>query len=175
MYVAVKGGERAIANAHALLAKEGRGASDVPRIDAVQVAGQLGVVVSRIMTEGSLYDPELAARALLQAQGDVLEAVTLLRSYRTTLPRFGYTEALDTSGLPPQRRISATFKDLPGASSSGPPSTTRIASSPKRSPTRSPIPSPVCPVPLPTPPSRMRRATTTRPCPASPTCSAPRR
>ncbi|CAD6010975.1 carbon-phosphorus lyase complex subunit PhnI [Agreia sp. COWG] len=119
MYVAVKGGERAIANAHALLAKEGRGASDVPRIDAVQVAGQLGVVVSRIMTEGSLYDPELAARALLQAQGDVLEAVTLLRSYRTTLPRFGYTEALDTSGLPPQRRISATFKDLPGGQQLG--------------------------------------------------------
>jgi alpha-D-ribose 1-methylphosphonate 5-triphosphate synthase subunit PhnI len=71
------------------------------------------------MTEGSLYDPELAARAILQAQGDVLEAITLVRSYRTTLPRFGYTVPVDTAGLPPQRRISATFKDLPGGQQLG--------------------------------------------------------
>jgi alpha-D-ribose 1-methylphosphonate 5-triphosphate synthase subunit PhnI len=114
MYVAVKGGERAIANAHALLAKQGRGDTRLPRIERAAVAAQLGVLVSRVMTEGSLYDPELAARAILQAQGDVLEAITLVRSYRTTLPRFGYTRPVDTAGLPPQRRISATFKDLPG-------------------------------------------------------------
>jgi alpha-D-ribose 1-methylphosphonate 5-triphosphate synthase subunit PhnI len=119
MYVAVKGGERAIANAHALLAKQGRGRPDLPPINAAQVVEQMGVLVSRVMTEGSLYDPELAARALMQSQGDVLEAVTLIRSYRTTLPRFGYTEALETSGLPPQRRISATFKDLPGGQQLG--------------------------------------------------------
>ena len=119
MYVAVKGGERAIANAHALLAEQGRGHPHLPVVDPAQVEGQFGVLVSRVMTEGSLYDPELAARALLQAQGDVLEAVTLVRSYRTTLPRFGYTCAIDTSGLPPQRRISATFKDLPGGQQLG--------------------------------------------------------
>ena len=114
MYVAVKGGERAIANAHALLAKQSRGDPSLPRIERAAVAGQLGVLVGRVMTEGSLYDPELAARAILQAQGDVLEAVTLVRSYRTTLPRFGYTLPVDTAGLPPQRRVSAAFKDLPG-------------------------------------------------------------
>jgi alpha-D-ribose 1-methylphosphonate 5-triphosphate synthase subunit PhnI len=119
MYVAVKGGERAIANAHALLAKEGRGDPALSRIEQAAVAGQLGVLVARVMTEGSLYDPELAARAILQAQGDVLEAVTLVRSYRTTLPRFGYTLPVDTAGLPPQRRISATFKDLPGGQQLG--------------------------------------------------------
>lgn len=119
MYVAVKGGERAIANAHALLAKEGRGDLDLPRIDFAAVAGQLGVLVSRIMTEGSLYDPELAARAIVQAQGGALEAITLVRSYRTTLPRFGYTRPVDTAGLPPQRRISATFKDLPSGQQLG--------------------------------------------------------
>ncbi|HEY1820024.1 MAG TPA: carbon-phosphorus lyase complex subunit PhnI [Trebonia sp.] len=119
MYVAVKGGERAIANAHTLLAKQGRGNPGLPRIEQAAVAGQLGVLVSRVMTEGSLYDPELAARAILQAQGDVLEAVTLVRSYRTTLPRFGYTLPVDTAGLPPQRRISATFKDLPGGQQLG--------------------------------------------------------
>ena len=119
MYVAVKGGERAIANAHALLAKRGRGDSRLPRIEQAAVAGQLGVLVSRVMTEGSLYDPELAARAILQAQGDALEAITLVRSYRTTLPRFGYTLPVNTAGLPPQRRISATFKDLPGGQQLG--------------------------------------------------------
>lgn len=119
MYVAVKGGESAIANAHALLAKRGRGDPDLPRVEQAAVVGQLGILVARVMTEGSLYDPELAARAILQAQGDVLEAVTLLRSYRTTLPRFGYTLPVDTARLPPQRRISATFKDLPGGQQLG--------------------------------------------------------
>src|SRR5690606_24220955 len=108
MYVAVKGGEQAIANAHALLAQ--RGAGDTERIEWRQLRDQMGILVSRVMAEGSLYDPDLATKALLQAQGDVLEAVTLLRSYRTTLPRFGTTEPIDTAGLPPERRISATFK-----------------------------------------------------------------
>lgn len=117
MYVAVKGGEQAIANAHALLAHRGAGSTE--RIDWRQVKDQLGVLVSRAMAEGSVYDPDLAAKALLQAQGDVLEAVTLLRSYRTTLPRFGVTQALETSGLPPERRVSATFKDLPGGQQLG--------------------------------------------------------
>jgi len=119
VYVAVKGGERAIANAHALLAKRGRGDTRLPRIEQAAVAGQLGVLVARVMSEGSLYDPELAARAILQAQGDALEAITLVRSYRTTLPRFGYTLPVNTAGLPPQRRISATFKDLPGGQQLG--------------------------------------------------------
>lgn len=119
MYVAVKGGEKAIANAHALLAKEGRGDERIPRIDHGAVGGQLAVLVARVMNEGSLYDPELAARAIVQAQGDVLEAVTLVRSYRTTLPRFGYTLPVDTAQLPPQRRVSATFKDLPGGQQLG--------------------------------------------------------
>ncbi|OCG72847.1 carbon-phosphorus lyase complex subunit PhnI [Microbacterium sediminis] len=117
MYVAVKGGEKAIASAHALLAKRGAGSTE--RIDHGQVADQLGVLVSRVMSEGSLYDPELAAKAILQAQGDVLEAVTLLRSYRTTLPRFGTTEPLDTAGLPSERRVSATVKDVPGGQQLG--------------------------------------------------------
>jgi len=119
MYVAVKGGERAIERAHALLAARGRGDESVPAIEAVQVRDQLGVLVSRVMAEGSLHDPELAARAIVQAQGDVLEAVTLLRTYRTTLPRYGATLPLDTASLPSERRVSATFKDLPGGQQLG--------------------------------------------------------
>ena len=119
MYVAVKGGEKAIANAHRLLAARGRGSTDVPPLGHRQVRDQLGVLVARVMAEGSLYDPDLAATALIQAQGDVVEAVTLLRSYRTTLPRFGTTVAVDTGALPTDRRISSTFKDIPGGQQLG--------------------------------------------------------
>jgi alpha-D-ribose 1-methylphosphonate 5-triphosphate synthase subunit PhnI len=43
-----------------------------------------------------------------------------LRAYRTTLPRFGYSEPLDTASMAIRRRISATYKDLPGGQVLGP-------------------------------------------------------
>ena len=61
MYVAVKGGEKAIAAAHALLARERRGDVQIPKVTLEQLAGQLKLAVDRIMAEGSLYSPELAA------------------------------------------------------------------------------------------------------------------
>ncbi len=72
------------------------------------------------MSEGSLYDPELAALAIKQARGDLIEAIFLVRAYRTTLPRFGYSEPVDTGAMLAERRISATFKDLPGGQVLGP-------------------------------------------------------
>ena len=72
------------------------------------------------MAEGALYDRALAARAMRQARGDMIEAIFLVRAYRTTLPRFGYSEPVDTSKMDIQRRISATFKDLPGGQILGP-------------------------------------------------------
>ena len=60
MYVAVKGGERAIENAHRLLAHERRGDRDVPELSLAQISEQLSLGVDRVMTEGSLYDRELA-------------------------------------------------------------------------------------------------------------------
>jgi alpha-D-ribose 1-methylphosphonate 5-triphosphate synthase subunit PhnI len=74
----------------------------------------LRLAVARVMTEGSVYDEELAALAIKQAAGDLVEAIFLLRAYRTTLPRFGYTQPLDTEAMLAERRISATFKDVPG-------------------------------------------------------------
>jgi alpha-D-ribose 1-methylphosphonate 5-triphosphate synthase subunit PhnI len=44
----------------------------------------------------------------------------LLRAYRATLPRLGNTCALDTARMQLDRRISATFKDLPGGQVLGP-------------------------------------------------------
>ena len=120
MYVAVKGGEAAIANAHRLLADRRRGDRAVPALRLDQIVEQLGLAVDRAMGEGSLYDRELAALAITQARGDLIEAIFLVRAYRTTLPRFGYSEPIDTGAMKIERRISATFKDLPGGQMLGP-------------------------------------------------------
>ena len=54
MYVAVKGGERAIENAHALLADARRGDRSVPEISLDQISEQLALAVDRVKSEGSL-------------------------------------------------------------------------------------------------------------------------
>lgn len=119
-YVAVKGGERAIDNAHRWMADERRGDQAVPEISTAQIAEQLGRSVDRVMAEGSLYDPGLAALAVKQAQGDLIEAAFLLRAYRTTLPRFAATRPVETATMTIARRISAVFKDMPGGQILGP-------------------------------------------------------
>ena len=81
MYVAVKGGEKAIENAHRLLAHERRGDPAVPELSLAQISEQLALAVDRVMNEGSLYDRELAALAIKQARGDLIEAIFLLRAY----------------------------------------------------------------------------------------------
>jgi alpha-D-ribose 1-methylphosphonate 5-triphosphate synthase subunit PhnI len=120
MYVATKGGERAIANAHAWLAEERRGDLTVPELSVAQIREQMALAVNRVMAEGSLFDPDLAALAIKQARGDLIEAVFLIRAYRTTLPRFGLTRPVDTAAMACDRRISATFKDAPGGQVLGP-------------------------------------------------------
>lgn len=120
MYVAVKGGERAIENAHAWLAEERRGDTGVPELSVAQIREQMALAVNRVMAEGSLYDPDLAALAIKQARGDLIEAVFLIRAYRTTLPRFGASLPVETADMRCDRRISATFKDAPGGQVLGP-------------------------------------------------------
>lgn len=120
MYVAVKGGERAIENAHALLADERRGDPAIAELSIAQIREQMTLAVDRVMTEGSLYDPDLAALAIKQARGDLVEAIFLIRAYRTTLPRLAETQPLDTGPMQIRRRISATYKDLPGGQVLGP-------------------------------------------------------
>jgi alpha-D-ribose 1-methylphosphonate 5-triphosphate synthase subunit PhnI len=120
MYVAVKGGEAAILATHDLLAEARRGDNAVPELDVAQIREQLGLAVARVMNEGSLYDRDLAALALKQAQGDAIEAAFLIRAFRTTLPRFGSSVPVDTSAMAIRRRISAAYKDLPGGQVLGP-------------------------------------------------------
>jgi alpha-D-ribose 1-methylphosphonate 5-triphosphate synthase subunit PhnI len=80
----------------------------------------LGRAVDRVMAEGSCYDPGLAALAIKQAQGDLIEAAFLLRAYRTTLPRFAASLPVETAAMLIRRRISAIYKDLPGGQVLGP-------------------------------------------------------
>ncbi len=120
MYVAVKGGARAIANAHRWLAELRRGNRKQPELGTGQIREQLSLAVNRVMAEGSLYDPDLASLAIKQARGDLIEAIFLVRAYRTTLPRFGASRPVDTGRMACVRRISATFKDAPGGQVLGP-------------------------------------------------------
>ena len=120
MYVAVKGGEAAILNSYRLLAQQRRGDPAVAELSIAHITQQLRLAVDRVMTEGSVYDPELAALAIKQSAGDLVEAIFLLRAYRATLPRLAYTEAIDTGRMVLSRRVSATFKDLPGGQLLGP-------------------------------------------------------
>jgi alpha-D-ribose 1-methylphosphonate 5-triphosphate synthase subunit PhnI len=120
MYVATKGGERAIDAAHQWLSDERRGDRSVPELSVAQIREQMALAVNRVMAEGSLYDPDLAALAIKQARGDLIEAVFLIRAYRTTLPRFGASVPVETDRMDIIRRISATFKDAPGGQILGP-------------------------------------------------------
>lgn len=120
MYVSVKGGEAAIRRAHRLLADRRRGARDVAEIGPDQIREQLSLAVDRVMNEGALHDRDLAALAVKQARGDLIEAAFLVRAYRTTLPRFGASRPIDTGAMTVERRISATYKDLPGGQILGP-------------------------------------------------------
>lgn len=122
MYVAVKGGEKAIDNAHKLLAQWRRGdnSTEKAELQVEQVQEQLFLAVDRVMTESGVYDRELGALAIKQSSGDLVEAIFLLRAYRTTLPRFAPAQPIDTSTMRVTRRISAIYKDLPGGQILGP-------------------------------------------------------
>ena len=120
MYVAVKGGAAAIESSWRLLETQRRGDTALAALSVAQIRAQLSLAVDRVMSEGSLYDPELAALAIKQASGDLVEAIFLLRAFRTTLPRLGYALPLDTGRIELLRRISATFKEVPGGQLLGP-------------------------------------------------------
>lgn len=118
-YVAVKGGTEAIENAARLLTYETIKGASAP-LKVGQIEEQLYLLVDRVMGEGSLYAPELAALAIKQSAGDTFEAAFMLRAYRTTKPRIGYSLPQSTNGMRVIRRISAAFKDIPGGQILGP-------------------------------------------------------
>ena len=116
-YVATKGGEQAIQESEKLYHDLKGGVS---RELVQQIMGTMPYLVDRVMGEGSLYAPELAALAIAQSGGDLYEAVLLLRAYRSTQPRIAYAEPLKIEDTLTVRRISAAFKDIPGGQMLGP-------------------------------------------------------
>ena len=118
-YVAAKGGTQAVLNADQLIDYfRLKGVSEP--ITVRQIQDQMRLAVDRAMSEGALYAPELAALALKQSEGDALEASFLLRAYRSTVPRLDYSLPAEGMRMRVLRRISATFKDIPGGQILGP-------------------------------------------------------
>jgi alpha-D-ribose 1-methylphosphonate 5-triphosphate synthase subunit PhnI len=118
-YVAAKGGTQAVLNAEQLLEYFRLKGGSEP-LSVRQIQEQMRLAVDRVMGEGSLYAPELAALALKQSEGDALEASFLLRAYRSTVPRLAYSLPAEGERMRVMRRISATFKDIPGGQILGP-------------------------------------------------------
>lgn len=118
-YVAVKGGEEAIAGA-AELVEFYRLREATPPLEISQIRTQMRLLVDKVMGEGSLYAPEHAALALKQMEGDVFEAAFLLRAYRATLSRRYYSETISTRDMLVKRRISSAFRNIPGGQILGP-------------------------------------------------------
>src|SRR5271169_3287781 len=118
-YVAVKGGKVAIENAAKYLDHERIQGKSSP-LEVEQIKEQLHLLVDRVMGEGSLYAPDLAALAIKQSSGDMLESSFILRAYRTTQARLGFTVPGTADEMRIVRRISAAFKDIPGGQVLGP-------------------------------------------------------
>ena len=112
-YVAARGGTEAIAAAEELVRRHRLHAA-APWLELEQLTERLRYLTDRVMGEGGLWAPELAARAIRQAEGDVIEAAHLLRAHRSTLPRLCRLRAVDADGLDPLRRIVPAFREVPG-------------------------------------------------------------
>jgi alpha-D-ribose 1-methylphosphonate 5-triphosphate synthase subunit PhnI len=112
-YTSVTGGAEAIAAAERLIQQLPTEPGEA-LVELRQVRNQFRAAVDQIMSEGGLYAPDLAALAFRQAEGDMAEAAFMLRAYRSTLPRLGYTVAVGGGEMEVVRRISSTFRDVPG-------------------------------------------------------------
>ena len=111
-YVAVRGGTEAIQASidrlRFLRLQSGR------VLEADDIQAGMSSLIEQVMSEASIYAPDLAALAIKQASGSPEEAVFILRAYRSTVPRLHTTRTLSTRELIIERRISAAFKDIPG-------------------------------------------------------------
>ena len=111
-YIAVSGGVDAIEASIERLRYERLRKGRILEVSAVEAG--MRALIDQVMSESSLYDEEMAALAIKQAEGSPEEAVFLLRAFRSTLPRSHYSLTIDTRNMRVDRRISASFKDIPG-------------------------------------------------------------
>ena len=111
-YTAVRGGLEAIEHAESLV--QGMPTTSNNPLKLSQLMQHLAIATDRVMSEGGLVDSELASLAIKQAEGDLIEAAFLIRAYRSTLPRLGYTLTVTGRDVIVSRRISSIFRDIPG-------------------------------------------------------------
>ncbi|RFU68996.1 carbon-phosphorus lyase [Peribacillus saganii] len=111
-YVAVKGGTRAIEESIKRLKFERVKKGTV--LDVHKIETGMRGLIDQVMSESSLFSEILAAIAIKQAEGNPEEAVFLLRAYRSTLSRKHYSRTISSEDMLTERRISASFKDIPG-------------------------------------------------------------
>lgn len=118
-YVAVKGGADAIHNARDLVEFYRLKDATTP-LDIQQIRSQLRLAVDKAMGEGGLYAPEYTAIALKQSEGDVFEAAFIMRAFRATLQRRFYSLTINTREMFVKRKISSSFREIPGGQILGP-------------------------------------------------------
>ncbi len=115
-FVAIKGGEDAIKHSLDLFEKE----FIKKEVDSQIILDSMRLGIDRIMGEGSLYSPKLAAKALLKSSGDTFNAAFFLRAHRSSCQRIGQAKCVDTNDMRLARRISSAFKDIEGGQILGP-------------------------------------------------------
>jgi alpha-D-ribose 1-methylphosphonate 5-triphosphate synthase subunit PhnI len=112
-YVAAKGGLEAIRNAEDLVRRL-RTVGESLALELDQLIERQRLAIDRVMGEGGLWSDRLAAMALRQVEGDVIEAAQLMRSHRTLLPRFAYTAPVPAGCLRILRRVVPAYRNPPG-------------------------------------------------------------
>jgi alpha-D-ribose 1-methylphosphonate 5-triphosphate synthase subunit PhnI len=112
-YVAAKGGLEAIRNAEDLV-RHLRTIGPSLALELDQLIERQRLAIDRIMGEGGLWSERLAAMALRQVEGDVIEAAQLVRSHRTLLPRFCFTDPIPVGRLRLLRRVVPAYRNPPG-------------------------------------------------------------
>ncbi len=112
-YSAARGGLDAILAAEELMRAKRDGGSSPP-LGTDQVTERLNLAVDRVMGEAGLWAPRLAALALRQAEGDLIEAAHLLRAYRSTRMRLAQPVPVHADELEILRRIVPAYRVPPG-------------------------------------------------------------
>jgi alpha-D-ribose 1-methylphosphonate 5-triphosphate synthase subunit PhnI len=110
-YSGVKGGMAAILAAERLVRRK---RDQAPWLPARHVAARFRLAVDRVMGEAGLYHTETAADAFRQAEGDLLEAVHLVRAYRSALSRLAVSEPIDPDEMTVLRRIVPASRTAEG-------------------------------------------------------------
>lgn len=111
MYTTVRESQGAIDASAQLVAGQRRDLTGADRVEAVSALVPL--LIDLVMAEAGVVEPRVAAKAIDQAGGDTGRAVSLVRSWVSSLPRWG-TTATAWSDIAVERRITPAFAEPEG-------------------------------------------------------------